>query len=96
MLVLNDTRVIPARLRGVNARTGGQFEILLLEENATNDWWVMLRPGKRARTGTEMVFLQDPDGAIDAAERAGSDGMNDEGHRRLRFLGRGKNIRGPA
>jgi S-adenosylmethionine:tRNA ribosyltransferase-isomerase len=52
VLVLNNSRVIPARLRGTNARTGGQFEILLLEENAANDWWAMLRPGKRARVGT--------------------------------------------
>src|SRR5580700_7240528 len=57
VLVLNDSRVIPARLRGVNARTAGQFEMLLLEENAVNDWWVMLRPGKRARAGTEIILL---------------------------------------
>ena len=34
VLVLNNSRVIPARLRGANAKTGGAFEILLLEENA--------------------------------------------------------------
>ena len=45
LLVLNNSRVIPARLRGMNAHTGGKFEILLLAENAANDWWVMLRPG---------------------------------------------------
>jgi len=56
LLALNNSRVIPARLRGVNARTGGQFEILLLEENAINDWWAMLRPGKRARTGTQIIL----------------------------------------
>ncbi|MBI5386074.1 MAG: tRNA preQ1(34) S-adenosylmethionine ribosyltransferase-isomerase QueA [Verrucomicrobia bacterium] len=56
VLVLNDSRVIPARLRGKNARTGGEFEILLLEENSANDWWAMLRPGKRARVGTEIVL----------------------------------------
>ena len=44
VLVLNNSRVIPARLRGKNARTGGQFEILLLEENGLNDWWAMTRP----------------------------------------------------
>jgi len=38
VLVLNDTRVIPARLRGLNAKTGGAFEMLLLDENAPNDW----------------------------------------------------------
>src|SRR3954447_1074991 len=61
VLVLNNSRVIPARLRGSNAKTGGQFEILLLEENGLNDWWVMLRPGKRARVGTEIIF-HDPAG----------------------------------
>ena len=45
------SRVIPARLRGVNVKTGGVFEMLLLEENATNDWWAMLKPGKRAVPG---------------------------------------------
>ena len=44
VLVLNDSRVIPARLRGRNARSGGKFELLLLEENAPNDWWAMLPP----------------------------------------------------
>src|SRR5579859_5767290 len=44
VLVLNDSRVLPARMRAVNAVTGGEFECLLLEEKALNDWWVMLRP----------------------------------------------------
>jgi S-adenosylmethionine:tRNA ribosyltransferase-isomerase len=56
VLVLNDSRVIPARLRGANANTGGEFELLLLEENAANDWWCMIRPGKRARIGTQIVL----------------------------------------
>jgi S-adenosylmethionine:tRNA-ribosyltransferase-isomerase (queuine synthetase) len=56
VLVLNNSRVIPARLRGLNAQTGGQFEILLLEEVSQNDWWVMLRPGKRARIGTRIII----------------------------------------
>src|SRR5882757_3039104 len=42
VLVLNNSRVIPARLRGVNAKSGGAFEIFLLEENAVNDWWAMV------------------------------------------------------
>ena len=56
VLVLNNSRVIPARLHGENGETGGQFEILLLEENDVNDWWVMLRPGKRASVGTQIHF----------------------------------------
>src|SRR5208282_1271981 len=61
VLVLNNSRVIPARLRGSNARTGGQFEILLLEEGAINDWWAMLRPARRARVGAQIA-LRDPKG----------------------------------
>ena len=85
VLVLNDSRVIPARLRGANARTGGQFELLLLEENATNDWWVMLRPAKRARAGTEII-LRDVQGqpSLIAAKVVET---NTEGHRRLCFTG---------
>jgi S-adenosylmethionine:tRNA ribosyltransferase-isomerase len=85
LLVLNDSRVIPARLRGVNAHTGGQFEILLLEENAINDWWVMLRPGKRARAGTQIIF-RDMRGQTSGVQATVLD-KNDEGHRRLRFTG---------
>ena len=84
VLVLNQSRVIPARVRGANARTGGKFEILLIEENATNDWWVMLRPGKSARVGTQIVFQDNhPTARISATVVA----TNDEGHRRLQFSG---------
>ena len=80
VLVLNDSRVIPARLRGANARTGGQFEMLLLEEVAGNDWWAMLRPGKRARPGTQII-CQTPDG-LATTIRATVVETNDAGHRR--------------
>src|SRR5471032_2061489 len=56
VLVLNNSRVIPARLRGTNAKSGGKFEMLLIEENAPNDWWAMLRPGKNARLGTQIIL----------------------------------------
>ncbi len=83
VLVLNDSRVIPARLRGVNVQTGGAFEILLLEENSRNDWWAMMRPGKRARLGTE-IFLTDARGTHTEISATVLD-VNSEGHRRLRF-----------
>jgi S-adenosylmethionine:tRNA ribosyltransferase-isomerase len=84
VLVLNQSRVIPARLRGANARTGGKFEILLIEENAANDWWVMLRPGKSARVGTQIVFPGNhPTARISATVAE----VNAEGHRRLQFSG---------
>lgn len=85
VLVLNDSRVIRARLRGRNAKTGGEFEILLLEEVSTNDWWVMLRPGKRAREQTEICF-QDRHGKITEVSASVIE-TNSEGHRRLQFEG---------
>jgi len=83
VLVLNDSRVIPARLRATNPKTGGVFEILLLEEKSRNDWWAMMRPAKRARVGSELELI-DLHG-----ERSGISatviGTNEEGHRRLCF-----------
>src|SRR5437016_2154649 len=81
VLVLNNSRVIPARLRGLNAQTGGEFEILLLEEVAANDWWVMMRPGKRARIGTRVV-LHDSQ-SLATSISAFVIQTNKEGHRRL-------------
>ena len=85
VLVLNNSRVIPARLHGKNPKTGGQFEILLLEEAAPNDWWAMMRPGKRAKPGTK-IQLQAKSGALTNFFAEVTD-FNDEGHRRLRFSG---------
>ena len=85
VLVLNNSRVIPARLRGRNARSGGQFEILLLEETARNNWWAMLRPAKRARVGTEIVLQDVRDGTSDIRARVLE--TNGEGHRQLEFFG---------
>lgn len=62
LLVLNDSRVLPARLRGTKEGSDGQVEILLVEENNPNDWWVLLRPGKRVRTGTRLRLVR-PAGA---------------------------------
>ena len=85
VLVLNNSRVIPARLRGVNAKTGGKFEVLLLEENAPNDWWTMMRPGKTARLGAQII-LCDAGGQTDDV-RATVVETNYEGRRRLQFSG---------
>jgi len=85
VLVMNNSRVIPARLRGANAKSGGKFEMLLLEENSLNDWWAMLRPGKNARLGTQII-LHDPAGKP-VKIRATVAEINTEGHRRLKFAG---------
>jgi S-adenosylmethionine:tRNA ribosyltransferase-isomerase len=80
VLVLNDSRVIPARLRGTKLQTGGQIEILLVEENTPNDWWAMLRPGKRVRAGSEFQFTNKGKGV-----RATVLEKNAEGLCRLQF-----------
>ncbi len=85
LLVLNNSRVIPARLRGFKPDTGGEIEILLLEENGPLDWWVMLRPGKRVRPGTKIIF-RSPDGQISPLQAVVL-AKNEEGHCRLRFSG---------
>ena len=54
VLVLNNSRVIRARLYGNNVETNGKFELLLVDENSTNDWWAMMKPGKRAQLGTRI------------------------------------------
>ena len=89
VLVLNNSRVIPARLHGVNATTGGQFEMLLIEENAPNDWWAMLRPGKRAKIGTKIQLQAKTSAPVEIFATATA--VNDAGHRRLQFSGT-KNI----
>ena len=85
VLVLNNSRVIPARLHGANEKTGGKFEILLLKQNAPNDWWAMMRPGKRAKIGTQ-IRLQEKNGTLTNIF-ATVTAVNDEGHRRLQFSG---------
>ena len=83
VLVLNNSRVIPARLRAVNPKTGGAFEILLLEENSRNDWWAMMRAAKRTRIGSTitLVNLRGEHSDISTTVLA----TNAEGHRRLLF-----------
>lgn len=55
LLVVNDTKVIPARLYGYK-QTGAPVEILLLEERSSNQWLALVKPGKRFRIGTEIYF----------------------------------------
>ncbi len=57
-LVLNNTRVIPARLLGVRADTGSAVEILLLHRKERDLWETIVRPGKKARVGHEIVFIE--------------------------------------
>ena len=55
-LVINETRVIPARLYGVKEETGGAIEFLLLKRIDINTWQVILKPGRRAKPGARFTF----------------------------------------
>lgn len=58
-LVMNNTRVIPARLLGIRADTGGKIEFLLLKNIEGDVWEVILKPGKKAKSGARFVFGDD-------------------------------------
>ena len=56
-LVLNDSRVLPARLIG-HRPTGGTCEVLLLVDRGEGCWECLVRPGKKLRTGAQIIFGQ--------------------------------------
>jgi len=80
-LVLNETRVFPARLYGFRPGSGGAVEMLLLRPDG-DCWKVMVRPGRRLRPGTEIAF--EGSGMVAVIEAA-----MDSGHRLARFVGQG-------
>ena len=77
-LVLNDTKVIPARLIGTKEDTGGKIEVLLLKRGEGNVWETLVKPGRKARPGTRIRFGEGllTGEIIDIV---------DEGNRRIRF-----------
>ena len=77
-LVLNDTRVLPARLIGVKEETGGKMEFLLLKRIDVNHWETLVKPGKKAKIGTVFIF---GDGQLKAEVMSVSEG----GTRIVRF-----------
>lgn len=77
-LVLNDTRVIPARLYGTKKETGGAIEFLLLHRFSADEWEVALKPGKRAKPGAVFEFGE---GRLTAEVLD----MLEGGNRRVRF-----------
>lgn len=77
-LVLNNTKVIPARLMGVKEDTGAAIEVLLLKRRENDIWETLVKPGKKARPGTKLVF---GDGCL----RAEVLDVVEEGNRLIRF-----------
>lgn len=57
-LVINDTKVLPARLYGTRKDTGAVIEILLLKRIDDKRWETLVKPGKKARTGAEIIFKE--------------------------------------
>ena len=55
-LVVNDTKVIPARLIGSREGTGAKIEVLLLKRRADDVWETLVKPGKKARPGVRLCF----------------------------------------
>ncbi len=77
-LVLNNTKVIPARLMGVKAETGAAIEVLLLKRRENDVWETLVRPGKKARVGAVISF---GDGALTGEVID----IADEGNRLIKF-----------
>ncbi|MCR1970823.1 tRNA preQ1(34) S-adenosylmethionine ribosyltransferase-isomerase QueA [Clostridium cochlearium] len=77
-LVLNDTRVMPARLIGEKEETRGKMEFLLLKRKDKDTWETLVKPGKRAKIGSRFVFGQ---GEL----KAEVIGMGEEGSRIVKF-----------
>lgn len=78
VLVINNTKVIPARLLGVRSDTGSAVEILLLRRIDTNHWETLARPGKKVRPGKHLTFLP---GKLEAE----CEQVLDDGNRIMRF-----------
>lgn len=77
-LVINDTRVIPARLYGVKEGTGAGIEVLLLKRKENDTWETLVKPGKKAKPGTVISF---GDGKL----RGTVTDVVEEGNRLIRF-----------
>lgn len=77
-LVINNTRVIPARLIGEKEGTGGKVEVLLLKRRATDVWETLVKPGKKLRPGARVTF---GDGRLKAEILE----IAEEGNRLVRF-----------
>ena len=77
MLVVNSSKVIPARLIGVTEKTGSSMELLLLRMLDSGEWETLVRPGKRAKVGARFIFAD--------LLTATVTGIVDGGNRTVRF-----------
>ncbi len=77
-LVLNNTKVLPARLSGRRENTGGAIEVLLLKRKGDDVWETLVKPGRKAKPGTRILF---GDGCLQAEVLD----VVEEGNRLIRF-----------
>lgn len=78
-LVVNNTKVIPARLHGIKEDTGAHVEVLLLKRMENDIWETLVKPGRKLRPGAKIVF---GDGLLKAEVLD----IVDEGNRKIRFI----------
>ena len=83
ILVFNDSRVIPARLRGKRVGSGGAVEFLLLRRLETDVWQVLVKPGRRLKIGAIVEI--DVDSRHDVVVQAEIEGVGESGIRVVRF-----------
>lgn len=84
VLVLNDTRVIPARLTGIKSETGAKIELLLLKQLEGDSWEALGKPAKRLKVGTALSFGDDGEG--NPLLRAVIEQEGEMGGRTVRFV----------
>lgn len=83
-LVINDTKVIPARLYGHRDQTGGKIEVLLLKRLSDTEWETLVKPGKKMKVGT-VVDFGEPDENGHYPMSAEVEEILEEGNRKLKF-----------
>lgn len=82
LLILNDSRVLPARLYATREGFAGRIEVLLTQQLAADEWSALVRPGKKVRPGQRLVFPEDSGQQVLSAEVLTA---GDFGERTLRF-----------
>lgn len=85
VMVINDSKVIPARLYGVKEYTGVNMEVVLLRQREIDTWEVLIHPGRRAKPGTVIIFG-------DGVMRADVIDVVEGGNRIVKFTYEGNNI----
>lgn len=82
VLVLNDTKVIPARLHGIKEGTAAHIEILMLKETGRDEWECLVKPAKRVKVGTKIIF-----GNYDIEAICTSEGLEGIRNFKLNYVG---------